>query len=88
MAKGQHLSSYQKGIVNRYYQHLDGIAITRISEAVGELYLTTDKKKIEKLWMSVEKALEKTAAGDAAVKEILTTRNISKLAELVGKLSK
>ena len=88
MAKGQHLSAYQQKIVGRYYAHLDTIAITRIAEATTELYLCTDPKKAEKLWLSVEKALDKTAAGDAAVKRVLQTRDIKGLAELVGRLSK
>jgi hypothetical protein len=88
MSKGQPLSRYQQGIVNRYYANLDSIAITRLSEAVGELYLCTEQKKADKLWASVEKALDKTAASDASVKAILTSRDVKKLAELVARLSK
>lgn len=87
MAKGQSLTKYQQGIVKRYYEHIDGIAINRLAEAVGELYLTTDKKKIEKLWESVDKALAKTAASDARVKKIIMGRNVKDLAQLVGELS-
>jgi hypothetical protein len=88
MAKGQHLSAYQKRIVNRYYQHLDTISVNKVAEAATELYLCTDPKKADKLWVSVEKALDKTAASDAAVQRILKTRDIKALAELVGKLSR
>ena len=87
MAKGQHLSSYQKKIVNRYYEHLDTIAITKIAEATSELYLCEDPKKAERLWKSVENALEKTAAGDKEVRAVLTRRDIAGLAKLVNKLS-
>lgn len=87
MAKGQHLTRYQKGIVNRYYEHLDTITLTRLAEAASELFLCDDKKKADKLWASVEKALDKTAASDAQVKAILAGRDVKKLAELVGKLS-
>ncbi len=88
MARGQHLSAYQKKIVNRYYQHLDTISITKIAEAATELYLSTDPKKTDRLWQTVEKALDKTAASDKAVQKILATRDVKLLAELVGKLSK
>lgn len=87
MAKGQPLSRYQQGIVKRYYEHLDGIAITKLGEAVSELYLCTDAKKAERLWQGVERALDKTAASDARIKKILTTRNVKELAQLVGELS-
>ncbi len=88
MSKGQPLTRYQQGIVKRYYEHLDGIAVTRLAEAVSELYLCTDAKKSERLWQTVEKALDKTAASDARIKKILTTRNVKDLAQLVGELSK
>ena len=87
MAKGQPLSRYQQGIVKRYYEHLDGIAITKLGEAVGELYLCSDAKKAERLWQGVERALDKTAASDARIQKILTTRNVKELAQLVGELS-
>jgi hypothetical protein len=88
MAKGQHLSAYQKKIVNRYYEHLDTITITKLAESTSELYLCTEPKKAEKLWQTVARALDKTAAGDKQVKRILETKDIKGLAELVGKLSK
>jgi len=88
MAKGQFLSSAQKKIVNRYYEHLDTIAVTKLAESVSELYLATDQKKIEKLWTSVAKALDKTAAKDVEIKRIVTSRDVKALAALVGKLSR
>ncbi len=88
MAKGQHLSSYQKKIVNRYYEHLDTITLNKLAESATELYLCTEPKKAEKLWATVAKALDKTAASDKQVKVILDTKNIKGLAELVSKLNK
>ena len=88
MAKGQNLSGSQMKIVNRYYQHLDTIAITKLAETVSELYLCTEPKKAEKLWQTAARALDKTAAGDKHVQLILETKDIKALAELVGKLSK
>lgn len=88
MAKGQHLSAYQKKIVNRYYEHLDTITLTKLGEASGELFLCTDQKKADKLWKSVALALDKTAASDAKVKKIVETRDVKGLAQLVSDLSK
>lgn len=90
MAKGQPLSRYQKGIVNRYYEHLDTIALGKLGEAVGELYLASDAKKIDKLWVSVEKALAKVAGaggGDPSVRTIIASRDVKGLAKLVNDLS-
>ena len=88
MAKGQHLSSHQMKIVNRYYEHLDTITLNKLAESATELYLCTDPKKAEKLWATVAKALDKTAASDKLVKRILDTKDIKGLAEMVSKLSK
>lgn len=87
MAKGQHLSAYQKKIVNRYYEHLDTIALTKVAEATTELYLCTDPKKAEKLWQTVERSLDKVAVNDASVRNVLTKRDIKGLAQLVNDLS-
>lgn len=88
MPKGQYLSKAQKSIVNRYYQHLDTIAITKLAETASELFLCTEPKKAEKLWQTAARALDKTAATDTQVRKILETKDIKGLAELVGKLSK
>jgi hypothetical protein len=39
MAGGREYSSYQKKIINRYYDHLDTITLGKLAEAVGELFL-------------------------------------------------
>src|SRR6185503_20548995 len=58
MAKGQHLSHYQQGIVKRYYENKDTLATQKLGEIVGELYLAMgDAKKSEKLWKSAKTAL-------------------------------
>ena len=87
MAKGQHLSRHQQKIVQRYYANLDTITVGKLSEAVGELYLSTDAKKTEKLWKSVQTALDKTHANDSRARRILETRDIKQLAALVNELA-
>ena len=87
MAKGQHLSRYQKGIVSRYYEHADTITLTKLQEAVSDLYLAPGDKAATKLWKSAETALAKTGADPARVAKILADRNVVALATLVGELS-
>lgn len=87
MAKGQHLTNYQRGIVRRYYEHLDTLTVQKLSEAVSELYLAAgDDKKTAKLWKSVERQLEKTAANDIEARKILTTKDVEGLARLVNSM--
>ncbi len=87
MAKGQHLSGYQRGIVNRYYQHRDTIMTSKLSEIVGELYLCDSEKKGAAMWKTAEQALAKTDADPARVARILAKRDVQELARLVNELS-
>jgi hypothetical protein len=84
MAKGQNLSRYQQGIVRRYYEHQDTIAVQKISELVSELFLATDEKKKDKLWASVAQHLPKLDAEDVRCERVLTKRDVQELAKLVN----
>ena len=44
MAKGQEYSSYQRKVINRYYDNIDTITLTRLQELVSDLYLAEGKK--------------------------------------------
>lgn len=84
MAKGQDLSRYQRGIVKRYYEHLDTIALQKLGELVSELYLATGEKTLAKLWKQAETALAKTPADEARIQRIVSKRDVKELAELVA----
>ena len=84
---GREYSNHQRKIINRYYEHLDTIAINRLSELVSELYLCTDKKKAEKHWQRVEALLERTSANDAEVRKLLADRSVERLAELLNRIN-
>jgi len=85
MAKRPDLSSTQRKIVSRYYEHLDTITVQKLAEAVSDLYLA-EGKAVEKHWKRVETALAKTSAADARVRQILEKRDIAALAQLVADL--
>ncbi len=87
MAK-QELSSYQRKIVDRYYSNLDTISLTKLQEAVSELYLAETDKKKEKLWKTVEIALAKFPEVSARAAGVVSSRDVKALAELVQRLSK
>lgn len=88
MAKGQHFTRYQQGIVNRYYENQDTIVLTKLSELSSEIYLCTTPKKAESLWKSVAIALAKTSATPALKDRIVNERNVQLLAQLVADLSR
>ncbi len=87
MSKGQHLSSYQQGIVKRYYNNLDTISLQRLGELVSDIAVCTDAKKAGDLWQRVHKALQKSPADPLKASRIVAERNIEALAKLVGELS-
>ncbi|HED52581.1 MAG TPA: hypothetical protein ENJ00_00050 [Phycisphaerales bacterium] len=82
MAKGQHLSRYQKGIVNRYYSNLDTITLTKLQELVSDLFLA-EGKKAETYWKKAESLLARTDAKASEVRRAVEGRDVTKLAEIV-----
>ena len=86
MAKGQHLSRHQQGIVKRYYAHLDTLSLQKLGELVSELYLA-DAKKAGKLWESARTALAKCGGDQKRIEAILASKDVAGLAALVNELS-
>ena len=50
-------SSYQKKLIERYYDRRDEIMLDRLGEIVSELYLAESEKKATQLWKRAEKAM-------------------------------
>lgn len=50
-------SAYQRGVIERYYENLDGLSLAKLQELVGELYLAKDTRAEDRLWEQVDKAL-------------------------------
>ncbi len=87
MAKGQHLSKNQQGIVKRYYNNLDTITLNKLGELVSEICVTTEQKKLDKLWERAGIALAKIEVDEKAVQKALSTRDVKALAVIVNKLA-
>lgn len=87
MAKGQHLTKHQQGIVNRYYEHKDEIMLAKLAELSAELYLAQGKAA-DKLWKSAATALANTGLPAEKCAGVVAARDVKALAELVAALSK
>lgn len=91
MAKGQHLSRYQQGIVRKYYDHIDAAMLQKLQELVSDIYMAPGEvggeKKLTRLWKSALAALEKTPADAARVQAAVGGRDVKALAEIVAQLS-
>lgn len=86
MAKGQYLSAHQKGIVKRYYEHADSIAVTTLSEIVSELAMGPSPAAAGKLWTRAQTALVKAGVDAGRAADLCTKRDVKQLAEAVGAL--
>jgi hypothetical protein len=87
MAKGDPLNSAQQKIVNRYYDNIDTIALQRVQELVGEIYLVEPGPKKEKLWRSVETHLKKLKVPAPQLERVMETQDVKMLAQLVSALT-
>jgi hypothetical protein len=87
MAKHQHLSRYQQGIVRRYYEHRDTLAITQLQELVSTLALGEGRPSdIQRRWDRAAELLARVGVPQSRVEAIIAGRDLKKLAEEVGRL--
>lgn len=86
MAKAQHLSKYQEGIVRRYYEHADNRTATTLQEILSDLYLAEGKQK-DKLWTRAEEWLVKAGLEPAAVERAVKNRDIQALGRIINELA-
>jgi len=80
-------SRYQEGVVKRYYQNRDTMALQNLGEIASELFLCDDPKKASRLWDRVSKALKHTDAGPTEIQKVLDSRDVTQLSRLVNQLS-
>ena len=86
MAKGQHLTPYQRGIVKRYYENKDTLMTQKLGDIVSDLYVCTDEKKARRLWKSARTALINAGVHENRAAKITEARDLDKLAEILNEL--
>jgi hypothetical protein len=80
-------SEYQRGVIKRYYEHRDTIAVHKLAEVVTDLYLEKRKAKVTALWESVYKLLQQAGVPINQACVVVEDRDLDALAKIVGKLS-
>jgi hypothetical protein len=83
----QNYSAYQQKIIKRYYENIDALALQRLADLVGELYLSEGKKK-EKAWQNVQKAMEQLKVPKARIDHLMSKKKPELVAELVKELQR
>lgn len=88
MAKGQHYSRFQKGVIRRFYHYRDGQLVQRLQELVSELALDPT---CDRTWKKVGDALGKLELEpplpQSRVDLVMSSRDVEALAALVGTLT-
>lgn len=78
-------SPYQQKIIKRYYDNLDTVKSQRLSELVGEIYLS-EGKKLERAWKNAEAAMQQIGVPPSRIEHLMTQRKPELLAQLVQEL--
>lgn len=78
----QDYTAHQQKIIKRYYENIDTIALQRLSELTGDLYLAEGKKR-DKLWASAAGFMEKLGVPKQRIDHILAQKKPEMLANLV-----
>jgi len=84
MAKGQHLTPYQKRIVRNYYENRETLMLNRLSELVSDLFVCADKKTADRLWKRVETALNNLGVRKSTLRQMVDQRDLAAVARLLG----
>jgi len=67
-------SPYQQKIIKRYYNNFDSIQHQRLSEMIGDIYLS-EGKKLERIWKNVGELLRKMEFPPARIEHLLEKRD-------------
>ncbi|MGQ0552002.1 MAG: hypothetical protein ACT4PU_02145 [Planctomycetota bacterium] len=77
---------YQQGIIKRFYEHRDTLALQRLGEIVSDLYLAESEAKLARGWKAVEKQLIAAGAPKHLSTTIVAERDLGALAKLIAEL--
>jgi hypothetical protein len=73
-------TAYQKDVISRYYDNMDNIMLTRLSELVTELYLAKTQARKNQLWQRVHKAMQKLNIKKSIAEHIMNEKDVEILA--------
>jgi len=82
----ENFTNHQQKIIKRYYENIDQISLTRLSELVADLYLTEGGKKRDKLWLAAAACMQKLAVPQARIDHLVAQKKPELVAGLVKEL--
>ena len=78
-------TSYQQGIIRRYYANQDKLHFQRLQELCTELYLTEGKKRAE-VWKMIANSLKKLGVPQDRIDHLLQKDDPELIARLIKEL--
>jgi hypothetical protein len=78
-------TKHQQGIIKRYYDNRDTIALQKLGEQVTDLYLAEGKKR-ERVWRSIVKSLESLKVPKGRIDTLVTKNDPALVAKIVQEL--
>ncbi len=80
-------SKYQQGIIRRFYENRDTLALQKLGETVSNLYLEESEAKLKRAWKSVHTQLLHAGVHEHHAKQLVDNRDLDGLAKIVNELS-
>lgn len=81
-----HHTPHQKGIIKRYYENRDHIAVQKLGEIVSSLYTETNARKVASGWKAAEKHLLAAGVHEHEVTNVVQDRDLGALAKILERL--
>ncbi len=78
---------YQKGIIKRFYEHRDTLALQKLAEIVSNLYLETSEAKRKRAWKSAHAQMLAAGVHKHQAQSIIDDEDLGALAKLVAELT-
>jgi hypothetical protein len=76
---------HQQKIIKRYYDNQEPLALQRLAELVGELYLTQGKKR-QRVWENLTAAMQKLSVPQSRIDHLRQQDKPELVADLVKEL--
>ncbi len=78
---------YQQGIIKRFYEHRDTLALQKLAEIVSDLYVESSEAKVTRAWKAAHKQMLAAGVHKHEAQTILDERDLGALARLVSRLA-
>ena len=78
---------YQQGLIKRYYEHRDTLALQRLGEIVSDLYVATSEAKIARAWAAAHKQLLAAGVHPHEAGNVVKDRDLGALARIIARLT-